>query len=277
MPIRRSSATLGDSNTKHGNVRNVATTTTKKDKQRLVDANVPFVRSIAAKVKESLPKEIEFDDLVAYGMQGLLEAADRYDGRHGTSFTTFAYYRVRGAMFDGLRGMGWLPRAEYARTRFEERAAAYLQNLTDREAGAAALGDDGARGFSLEEEVRDLAEALGGVAAIFITSLDADSETEHNQAASTSPPQQHLERRERNRTIRDALASLPEKERRLLELYYYEDRSLQEAGAELGLSKSWSSRLHARAIELLKDALEARGVEPEPGTPPLAKKRRAQR
>src|SRR5437867_6469457 len=108
-----------------------------KDRQRLVDANVPFVRSIAAKIKEQLPKEIEFDDLVAYGMQGLLEAAERYDGRHGTSFTTFAYYRVRGAMFDGLRGMGWLPRSEYARMRFEERAASYLQNLADRDEGAA--------------------------------------------------------------------------------------------------------------------------------------------
>jgi RNA polymerase sigma factor for flagellar operon FliA len=84
--------------------------TSQKDRQRLVDANVPFVRSIAAKIKEQLPREIEFDDLVAYGMQGLLEAAERYDGSHGTSFTTFAYYRVRGAMFDGLRGMGWLPR-----------------------------------------------------------------------------------------------------------------------------------------------------------------------
>src|SRR5437867_3458857 len=135
--------------------------TTAKDRQKLVDANVPFVRSIAAKIKESLPREIEFDDLVAYGMQGLLEAAERYDGRHGTSFTTYAYYRVRGAMFDGLRGMGWLPRAEYAKTRFEERAAAYLQNLADREAGAVTLGDD-VRGFTVEEEVRYLAEALGG-------------------------------------------------------------------------------------------------------------------
>src|SRR5260221_12843160 len=103
--------------------------TTAKERQRLVDANVPFVRSIAAKIKEQLPREIEFDDLVAYGMQGLLEAAQRFDGSHGTSFTTFAYYRVRGAMFDGLRGMGWLPRAEYSPLRFEERASPSLSNL----------------------------------------------------------------------------------------------------------------------------------------------------
>src|SRR2546423_15128917 len=97
-----------------------------KERQRLVDANVPFVRSIAAKVKEQLPREIEFDDLVSYGMQGLLEAAERYDLSHGTAFTTFAYYRVRGAIFDGLPGMGGLPRGENARLRVEERAGAFL-------------------------------------------------------------------------------------------------------------------------------------------------------
>jgi RNA polymerase sigma factor for flagellar operon FliA len=244
-----------------------------KERQRLVDANVPFVRSIAAKIKESLPKEIEFDDLVAYGMQGLLEAAERFDSRHGTSFTTFAYYRVRGAMFDGLRGMGWLPRAEYARLRFEERAAAYLQNLADRDAGAATSGDT-VESITIEEEMRYIAEALGGVAAIFVTTMDARRE-EAESGSATPVPQQQVEKSERNRAIKSALDSLPEKERRLLELYYYEDRSLAEAGAALGLSKSWSSRLHARAVTLLKQALERIGVAPEKPQPP--QKRRAKR
>src|SRR5947209_17239832 len=128
-------------------------------KKRLVEGNLAYVRAIAAKVKEQLPKEIEFDDLVSYGTQGLLEAADRFDGRHGASFTTFAYYRVRGAIFDGLRRMGWLPRGEWARARFEERAAAYLGNLAERDAGAARYGDGGVE-RSVEDEVRDLAAAL---------------------------------------------------------------------------------------------------------------------
>jgi RNA polymerase sigma factor for flagellar operon FliA len=252
--------------------------TTQKDRQRLVDANVPFVRSIAAKIKEQLPREIEFDDLVAYGMQGLLEAAERFDGSHGTSFTTFAYYRVRGAMFDGLRGMGWLPRAEYARLRFEERASAYLANLADRDAGAASSHhDDPLPAARIEDEVRAIAEALGGVAAIFVTTMDARRE-EAESGSATPVPQQQVERSERNYAIRRALDSLPEKERRLLELYYYEDRTLLEAGQALGLSKSWSSRLHARAITLLKLALEKFGVQPEqPILPPTGGKRRAKR
>ncbi len=237
-----------------------------KERQRLVDSNVPFVRAISAKIKESLPREIEFDDLVAYGMQGLLEAAERFDGRVGTSFTTFAYYRVRGAVFDGLRGMGWLPRGEYARLRFEERAAAYLGHLADREAGLETHQVDS----SIEHEVRQLAEALGNVAAIFVTTLD--SHREEMESTSLSPaPHTTLEKNERDRLITHALASLPDKERRLLHLYYYEDRSLAEAGAALGLSKSWSSRLHARAIELLKAALATSDLgtaEGEAGQPP---------
>src|SRR3954451_3125873 len=146
------------------------------DRQKLVEANVPFVRSIASKIKDQLPREIEFDDLYNYGMQGLLEAAERYDRRHGVTFQTFAYYRVRGAMFDGLRNMGWLPRHEYARLRFEERAAAYLSNLSDREGGAAAGattgGGDAATVINVEDEVRQVAEALGGVAAIFVTTME---------------------------------------------------------------------------------------------------------
>jgi RNA polymerase sigma factor for flagellar operon FliA len=248
--------------------------TTAKERQLLVDSNIPFVRSIAAKVKEQLPREIEFDDLVSYGMQGLLEAAQRYDAQHGTAFTTFAYYRVRGAIFDGLRGMGWLPRGEYARLRFEERAGSYLGNLGDRDAGERADGDPGQAG-DLEEHVRSIADALGGVAAIFITTLDARRDLESAQDGAGAA--EALEERERSRTIRQALATLPEKERRLLELYYYEDRSLNDAGQALGLSKSWASRLHARAIGLLKEALEERGIEPDPGLPEAPVRPRARR
>jgi RNA polymerase sigma factor for flagellar operon FliA len=228
-----------------------------KERQKLVDANVPFVRSIAGKIKEQLPREIEFDDLYNYGMQGLLEAADRYDRRHGVSFTTFAYYRVRGAMFDGLRAMGWLPRHEYQRMRFEERAAAYLANLAERDLGAGEMPAV----VNIDDEVRNIAEALGGVAAIFVTSLDAQQKEASDTATGTTPaPQLAMEHAERDVAVDAALAALPEKERRLLQLYYFEDRPLEEVGKMLGLSKSWSSRLHARAVDLLKQELQKSGV-----------------
>lgn len=228
------------------------------ERQRLVEDHISFVRSIAAKVKEQLPREIEFDDLVAYGTQGLIEAAERYDPIHGTAFTTFSYYRIRGAIYDGLRGMGWLPRGEYAKLRAEERSNAFLSNLTDRESGA------GEGEASIEDDVRSIADALGGVAAIFVIALES-MPTEPADGAPRA--EQLLEDNQQRRVVREALASLPEKERRLLELYYFEDRSLLDAGAALGLSKSWASRLHARAVTLLKEALERGGALPDAPSP----------
>ena len=237
------------------------------DKQHLVAEHLAFVKAIATRIKEQLPREIELDDLIAYGIQGLLEAAERYDERHGAAFTTFAYYRVRGAIFDGLRGMGWLPRGEYARARFEERAAAYLANLATRETGTPRAGVPTA----LEDEMRDLAEALGGVATVFITALTL----KHGESIHDQAPQQHerLERREVERRIGQVLQTMPDKERRLIEMYYFEDKTLEEAGAVLGLSKSWASRLHARAIDLLRQELErlspaALAAEEGPSVPP---------
>jgi RNA polymerase sigma factor for flagellar operon FliA len=237
--------------------------------KQLVEQHLPLVQAIARKVKKSVGATVDIEDLVGYGSKGLVEAAERFDPRHGVAFSTFAYYRVRGAMFDGLRNMGWLPRHEYARMRFEERAAAYLANLTEREAGAELPAV-----VNIEDEVRQVAEALGGVAAIFVTTLEGQKERGDVAAGTTPTPQLDVEQKERDVAVEDALKELPEKERRLLQLYYFEDRPLEEVGRIMGLSKSWSSRLHARAIDLLKDALKRR-VGPEGKT--VAAKTRARR
>jgi RNA polymerase sigma factor for flagellar operon FliA len=124
---------------------------------------------------------------------------------------------------------------------------------------------------NIEDEMRHLAEALGGVAAIFVTSLEGKKESGDTQVGTTPAPQMRMESNERDVAIEEALKTLPEKERRLLQLYYFEDRSLEEVGKIMGLSKSWSSRLHARAIDLLKESL-SRQVIPE-GAPKVHKPR----
>jgi RNA polymerase sigma factor for flagellar operon FliA len=235
--------------------------------KRLVEDHIPFVRSIARKLREQVPM-VEFDDLVGFGMQGLIEAGQRFDDRHGVAFTTFAYYRVRGAMFDGLRSMGWLPRSEYARLRLEERANAYLQNLAARDEGqseqVARAPVKPGRGRpatgEVEERVREIAEALHGVAAVFVTLLGRHEEQQllDERAA----PHEQLERHQMAERVRRALTSLPDKERHLVEQYYFHDQTLEQVGAGMGLSKSWTSRLHARAIALLRETLESDGTGP---------------
>ncbi len=220
---------------------------------RLIEDHIPFVRSIARKLREQVPM-VEFDDLVGFGMQGLIEAAHRFDERHGVAFTTFAYYRVRGAMFDGLRSMGWLPRGEYAKLRAEDRATSYMNNLAARPPSQPGGGEPpAATEGGVIAPVRDIAEALNGVATIFVTLLGRQEEQQLQD--DRSAPHEQLERHQMAERVRRAMRKLPDKERHLIEMYYFHDQTLEQVGASMGLSKSWTSRLHARAITLLRDAL----------------------
>src|SRR3569623_658689 len=103
-----------------------------RDRDSLVQQHLGLVQSVARKLRKQITARIDFDDLVGYGSKGLIEAAERFDPAHGVAFTTFAYYRIRGAMLDGLRTMGWSSRADYARYRAEERATESLQNQAAR-------------------------------------------------------------------------------------------------------------------------------------------------
>jgi RNA polymerase sigma factor for flagellar operon FliA len=223
---------------------------------QLVEKHLSLVQAIARKVKKTLNASIELDDLVGYGSKGLVEAAERFDARHGVAFTTFAYYRIRGAIYDGLRAMGWYSRADYARYRAEERANEYLRNRADREGAGRAQGGAAGGTSPTASEAATLAEVheiLSSVATVHITSLEAASTVpdESLPAADVAVDNHRMSHR-----VRQAVAALPDKERRLMELYYFADKNLEEAGAELGLSKSWACRLHARAVDLLRDAMD---------------------
>ncbi|MEL6545765.1 MAG: sigma-70 family RNA polymerase sigma factor [Myxococcota bacterium] len=217
---------------------------------KLIEKYMPYVRSIAGKVKKTVAKEIDFEDLVEYGMIGLLEAADRYDPQYGANFMTFAYYRIRGAIYDGLRGMGWMSRSEYAKARYEERANEYLQQVSQAIEAGEEVPDN-----PFETAIQDLASAVQGLAAVYITTLDG---TEGLQVADESTPgaEENLGLEQARGLVRETIKKLSDQERQLLELYYYKEMSLQEVGEHLGLSKSWTSRLHARVIDKLHRMLE---------------------
>ena len=229
-------------------------------RDQLVEQHLHLVQSIAAKLKRRLGKTMEPGDLVGYGTQGLIEAANKFDPKQGTAFGTFAYYRIRGAIFDGMRTMGWYSRGDYARFRAEERANEYMAAASEREAadkaaqsGRVAQGKSEDNSEDKSEVLAEIAEILSGVATVHITSIEAarDAPDDRFQA----PDEAALEAEGRDR-VRAALAKLPEKERQLMELYYFADMKLEEAGKKLGLSKSWASRLHTRAVNHLREVLE---------------------
>jgi RNA polymerase sigma factor for flagellar operon FliA len=157
-------------------------------------------------------------------------------------------------MYDGIRAMGWYSRADYARYRAEERANQYLQTQADQEgaARAASPGAAGAGKADPAETLASVAEVLSGIATIHITSIEAASRVPDE---SLPAPDAAVETMRLSQRVREALTTLPEKERQLMELYYFAEKNLEEAGAQLGLSKSWACRLHARAVDLLRRAM----------------------
>lgn len=229
-----------------------------EDRKAILEKYGPYVRSLAATVRKQFNAQLELDELVAYGQIGLLEAAERFDAKVGANFLTFAHYRIKGAIFDGLRKMGVL-RGSDARNAFVgERAAAYLGNLSDREAGA------GNRGSSFDDDVSDISDAVQGLAMVFATSLEGADTAGYTDES--LPVDVRLELEQLKTRVRAAIEKLPEKERKLLQGYYFQGRTLEEAGAEIGQSKSWASRLHARAIDRLKELLNEEEALPPPPT-----------
>ena len=217
-----------------------------EDRSKILEKYGPYVRSLASTVKKQFNSQLELDELISYGQVGLLEAADRFDPKVGANFLTFAHYRIKGAIFDGLRKMGILKGPEARNAYVSERATAYLGNLSDRE-GA------GNFGRSTDDDVREISSAVTGLAMVFATSLDAGDGL--HLPDESMPADQRLELEQLKKRVRAAIEKLPEKEKKLLMGYYFQAKTLEEAGAEIGQSKSWASRLHARAIERLKEHL----------------------
>ncbi len=201
----------------------------------LIESHIPYAHAIAAELLCRFPTRIERREVEAAAEYGLVQAANAYDAARGVAFTTFAYYRIRGAVFDLLR--------ETTRVaRFEEAANEYMADYSNAESSAT----------SSYEDVKNLATDI--VASYF---LSLESMSEEPQAEGAEAPINALLRREQESMVKQALRNLPEKNRQVLQAYYYENLTLDEIGKRLGLSKSWVSRMHAKGLELLRPALQA--------------------
>lgn len=199
-------------------------------------------------------EHVEFDDLVALGRAGLVEAASRYDAARGASFSTYAWYRVQGSIIDGLRRQTTLPRRVWVKLLALRATGEYLETQSERERGAAAQG--GKANPSTAESLAKIKEAIAAIRTMYVTSLDAAREKGFDAADTGPNAESALYDKQLARALRKAIDSLPERERELLTKHYWEGKSLLDAGRDLGISKSWASRMHAQAVDRLKTALE---------------------
>jgi RNA polymerase sigma factor for flagellar operon FliA len=191
-------------------------------------------------VSRQFKGKFDIDDLVSYGTLGLLEASERFDAKHGANFLTFAHYRIKGAIYDGLRQMGVLRGQNQKRAYINERCANYLRS------GAAT---DFGQPQTLSDNVRDVENAVTGLATILVASFHDLPDEGMNQ-------EEKLVLAQLKTRVEAAIEQLPENQRKLLIAYYYEGKTLEESGAVIGQSKSWASRLHARSIDHLRTLLE---------------------
>jgi RNA polymerase sigma factor for flagellar operon FliA len=205
-----------------------------------------FVRGTALQTRVQLGLDAPVEDLVAFGFQGLLEARARFDASKGVSFKAFAYYRVRGAVLDGVRAMARLPRRAYARLK----AIEALDSFAEAAAQGRATTEHPPHA---ESSLRAIDAVLGRVAAAYTVAVSHEDASE-----GAGSPEEALLREERAARMRAALETLPERERRIVQAHYFEGRQFDEVSAELGISKSWGSRVHAHALDLLRRALAER-------------------
>jgi len=215
-------------------------------KDQLLEKYLPLVRSIAHQIQQRLRIHLESDELVQEGQIGLMEAADRFDPKLGVSFKTFAYYRVKGAIYDGLRKMDVITRRKNSKLMFESAATEFL-------ASEAVRGSAEARKTSLKDEMEEVVGMISGLVPIYMLTSDAMDQFLAEQKS--VPQDQQVALKQERQELKKAMKELPEKERQLLEFHYYQDMTLEQAASALGLSKSWASRLHAKAIDKLQGKL----------------------
>ena len=234
-------------------------------RERLVVAYSPLVKFIAGRMASGLPSHVEEADLISYGLLGLIGAIERFDPDREIKFETFAVARVKGAIIDELRSLDWVPRSVRARARDVEKAHAKLEAELQRSPTDEEMAEQ------LKMTVEEFQDSLLEIANSSVLALDdlwtfADPEGGGGQISvldtihdpSAVDPETEAQASEVKDRLADAIESLPERERLVIALYYYENLTLREIGEVLGVTESRVSQLHTKAVIGLRSRFQAR-------------------
>ena len=229
-------------------------------RDRLILTYAPLVKFVAGRISSGLPAHVDENDLASYGLLGLISAIERYDPDRDVKFETYAIARIKGSIIDELRALDWVPRSVRARAREIERAIAKLEAElhrapTDEEIAA-----------KLDMPVEDLEASFLDISRSSIAALDelwTVSSSTGDQIALIDTiedpegpePQAALDATETREAMAEAISSLPEREKIVVTLYYYEELTLREIGEVLGVTESRVSQLHTKAILRLRARL----------------------
>ncbi|MET0753964.1 MAG: sigma-70 family RNA polymerase sigma factor [Pyrinomonadaceae bacterium] len=214
----------------------------------LIEKHKPMVFHLAKKISLSFPFQTDMEELVAYGQLGLIEASERFDASRGYNFSTFAHYRIKGAIYDGLREMGVITRSR--KVRFAAQANDVLTSEVDD-----SMSDSSA---AVDDEIKSVETLIDALIPIYFLSIDdADTEELRDENAESAAD---FETRELLEKIRETLDEIDPDEAGLLRKIYFKNTRMKDLALEMGVTKSWVSRLHARAVKHLQEALRGRGI-----------------
>ncbi len=222
-----------------------------KIRDQFIRQYMPLVKYVAGKVSSGMPESVEFDDLVGYGQFGLLDAISKYDPDKNVKFKTYAVTRIRGAIFDELRELDWVPRSVRQKSREIE------DTITDLEAKLGRMASDAeiakAMGMT-ESEYESVVMKVSGTNILSLNDVwysndDTDNMSigDNIEAPNSMNPDVIVEREEIKRVIIQAINELPQNEKMVIILYYHEDLTFKEIGKVLNVSESRISQLHSKA------------------------------
>jgi RNA polymerase sigma factor for flagellar operon FliA len=230
------------------------------ERDRLILHYAPLVKYVASRVAVGLPQNVDQSDLVSYGVFGLIDAIEKFDPARGFKFETYAIARIKGAILDELRAIDWVPRSVRAKARTLEKAYQKLESTLHRTPTDAELAAE--LGLTDAELARTLTQiSSAGVAALdeVVSGMErGDSATLGDTIADVSEgPPGMFEHEEMKMILANSISALPEREKIVLSLYYYEGMTLAEIGRVLGVTESRVCQIHTKAVIHLRARMAA--------------------
>src|ERR1700712_3834401 len=231
-----------------------------KLRDQLIMDYAPLIRFVAQRIAARLPSNIDIDDLISAGVIGLMDAIEKYDPSRDNKFKTYAEFRIRGAILDELRAQDWVPRSVRDKAKMLDRATLELESTLGRSANeeevADKLGMNMEEYFDLLNQVRPISVLSIDDAATF-SNVDKKSILNILEGCKLNNPLTQLNMKSIKEVVAKSIEDLPERQRLVLSLYYYEDLNLKEIGKILRVTESRVSQLHAQAIVRLRAKLTA--------------------
>jgi RNA polymerase sigma factor for flagellar operon FliA len=227
-------------------------------KEQIVLEHAPLIRYIVNRIAVRLPSHIDLDDLHNTGVIGLMDAIDKYDPEKNCKFKTYAEFRIKGAILDQLRSLDWVPRSIRQKSRRLEQAYAEVEQRLGRAASESEVAES--LGLSLAQ-FHFLLSQVRGISMVNLDELRAGGESDQPlqgdlfEDVKAENPFLLLKSREMRQAIAECIGALPEKERLVISLYYYEDLNMKEIGNVLSITESRVCQIHTKAVARLRSKL----------------------